>query len=52
MKQLSELLSHPGVNQRMGHNDHLAMTTRSTNKITLKLEQRQSSEKAQVTEST
>jgi hypothetical protein len=45
MKQLSGLLSHHGVNQRMGHNDHLAMMTRSTNKVTLKLEQGQSLEK-------
>jgi hypothetical protein len=33
------LLSHHGVNQRMGHSDHLAMMTRSTNKVTLKLGQ-------------
>jgi hypothetical protein len=46
MKQLSGLLSHHGVNQRMGHIGHLAMTARSTNKVTLKLEQGQSSEKA------
>jgi hypothetical protein len=44
MEHLSELLSHHGINQRMGSNDHLAMTTRSTNKVILKLEQRQSSE--------
>jgi hypothetical protein len=38
------LLSHHGVNQRMGSSNHLVMTTRSTNKVTLKLEQGQSSE--------
>jgi hypothetical protein len=32
------VLSHHGVNRRMGSSDHLAVTTRSTNKITLKLE--------------
>jgi hypothetical protein len=32
------VLSHHGVNQRIGNNDHLAMTIRSTNKVTLKLE--------------
>jgi hypothetical protein len=46
MKQLPGLLSHHGVNRRMGHCDHLAMMARSTNKVTLKLEQGQSSEKA------
>jgi hypothetical protein len=46
MKQLSMLLNHHDVNRRMGHNNHLAMTTRSTNKVTLKLEQGQSLEKA------
>jgi hypothetical protein len=46
MKQLTRLLSHHVVNQRMGHSDHLAMMIRSTNKATLKLEQGQSSEKA------
>jgi hypothetical protein len=43
MEQLSGLLSHHGINQRMGSSDHLAMTTRTTNKVTLKLEQEQSS---------
>jgi hypothetical protein len=43
MEQLSGLLSHHGINQRMGSNYHLAMTTRSTNKVTLKIEQEQSS---------
>jgi hypothetical protein len=38
------LLSHHGVNQRMESSDHLAMMIRSTNKVTLKLEQGQSSE--------
>jgi hypothetical protein len=46
MEQLSRLLSHHGVNQRMGHSNDLTMMTRSTNKVTLKLEQGQSSEKA------
>jgi hypothetical protein len=46
MKQLSGLLHHHRVNWRIGCNDHLAMMTRSTNKVTLKLEQQQSSEKA------
>jgi hypothetical protein len=46
MKQLSRLLSHHGINQKMGRNDHLAVTIKSTNKATLKLEQGQSSEKA------
>jgi hypothetical protein len=44
MEQLSELLRHHSVNWRMGSSDHLAMMTRSTNKVTLKLEQGQSSE--------
>jgi hypothetical protein len=44
IEQLSGLLSHHGVNQRIGRRDHLAMMTRSTNKITLRLEQWQSSE--------
>jgi hypothetical protein len=44
MGQLSGLLSHHGINQRMRGNDHLAMTIRSTNKVTLKFEQVQSSE--------
>jgi hypothetical protein len=44
MEELSGLLSHHSVNRRMGSNDHLAMTTRSTNKVTHKLEQGQSSE--------
>jgi hypothetical protein len=46
MKQMFGLLSHYGVNRRMECTDHLAMTTRSINKVTLKLEQGQSSEKA------
>jgi hypothetical protein len=44
MEQLSGLLSHHCINWRMESNDHLAMTTRSTNKVTLKLEQGQSLE--------
>jgi hypothetical protein len=44
IEQLSGLLSHHGINQRMRSNDHLTITTRSTNKVTLKLEQGQSSE--------
>jgi hypothetical protein len=44
MEQLSSLLSHHGLNQRMKSNDHLTMMIRSTNKVTLKLEQGQSSE--------
>jgi hypothetical protein len=44
MEELSVLLSHHGINRRMGSSDHLAMVTRSTNKVTFKLEQRQSSE--------
>jgi hypothetical protein len=44
MEQLSGLLSHHGINWRMESSDHLIMMTRSTNKVTLKLEQRQSSE--------
>jgi hypothetical protein len=44
MEQLFRLLSHHGVNRRMGCSDHLSMTTRSTNEVTLKLEQGQSSE--------
>jgi hypothetical protein len=39
MEQLSVLLSHHGINRRMGSSDHLAMTTRSTNMVTLKLQQ-------------
>jgi hypothetical protein len=39
MEQLFGLLSHHSINRRMGNINHLAMTTRSTNKITLKLEQ-------------
>jgi hypothetical protein len=46
MELLSRVLSHHGVNRRMGSSDHLAMMTRSTNQISLKLEQRQSSEQA------
>jgi hypothetical protein len=38
------VLSHHGINRRMGSSNYLAMTTRSTNKVTLKLEQGQSSE--------
>jgi hypothetical protein len=38
MKQLSGLLSHHGVNRRMRSSDHHAITTRNTNKVTLKLE--------------
>jgi hypothetical protein len=38
------VLSHHGVNRRMGSNDHLAMTTSCTNQITPKLEQGQSLE--------
>jgi hypothetical protein len=52
MKQLFGLLSHHGVNQRMGCNYHLAIMRKSTNKVTLKLEQGQSSEKAKATELT
>jgi hypothetical protein len=44
MEQLFGLLNHHGLNQRMGSNNHLAMTTKSTNKVTLKLEQGQFSE--------
>jgi hypothetical protein len=44
MEQLFGLFSHHGVNRRMGTSDHLAMMTRSTDKVTLKLEQGQSSE--------
>jgi hypothetical protein len=44
MEQLSGLLNQHDINQRMGSNDHLAMTTRNINKIILKLEQGQSSE--------
>jgi hypothetical protein len=36
--------SHHNVNRRMGSIDHLAMMTRKTNKVTLKLEFGQSSE--------
>jgi hypothetical protein len=39
MQQLFRLLSHHGVNRRIGSSDHLVMMTRSTNKVTLKLEQ-------------
>jgi hypothetical protein len=38
------LLSHHDINQRMGSSDHPTMTTSRTNKVTLKLEQEQSSE--------
>jgi hypothetical protein len=44
MEQLFGLLNHHGLNRRMGSNNHLAMTTKSTNKVTLKLEQGQFSE--------
>jgi hypothetical protein len=44
MEQLSGLLSHHDINQRIKISNHLTMTTRSTNKVTLKLEQGQSSE--------
>jgi hypothetical protein len=44
MEQLSGLVSHHGLNRRMRRSDHLAMTTRSTNKVTLKPEQEQFSE--------
>jgi hypothetical protein len=44
MEQLSGLLNHHGVNQKMESSDYLAMMTRSTNKVTLKLEQGRSSE--------
>jgi hypothetical protein len=44
MEQLSRLLSHHSVNRRMRSSDHLAIMTRSTNMVTLKLEQGQSSE--------
>jgi hypothetical protein len=37
MEQLSELLSHHGINRRIRSSDYLALTTRSTNKVTLKL---------------
>jgi hypothetical protein len=46
VKQLSGLLSHHDVNQRMGNINHRAMMTRGTKKVTLKLEQEQSLEKA------
>jgi hypothetical protein len=39
MNQLSGLLSHHCINWRMRSGNHLSMTTRSTNKVTLKLEQ-------------
>jgi hypothetical protein len=38
MEQLSGLLSHHDINRRMGSSDHLTMTTKSTNKVTLKHE--------------
>jgi hypothetical protein len=44
MEQMSGLLSHHSINQRMVSSDHLAMTTRSTNKVTLKLKYGKSSE--------
>jgi hypothetical protein len=44
MEQQSGLLSYHGINQRMESSDHLAITIRSTIKVTLKLKQGQSSE--------
>jgi hypothetical protein len=44
MEELSRVFSHNRINQRMGSNNHFAMTIRSTNKVTLKLEHGQSSE--------
>jgi hypothetical protein len=44
MEQLSGLLSHHGINRKMRSSDHIVIMTRSTNKITLKLEQGQSLE--------
>jgi hypothetical protein len=44
MEYLSKLLSDHDVDWRMGNSDDLAMMPRSTNKVTLKLEQGQSSE--------
>jgi hypothetical protein len=44
MEQLSRVLSHHGINWRMGSSHHLVMMTMNTNQITLKLEQGQSSE--------
>jgi hypothetical protein len=44
MEELSRALSHHSVKRRMESSDHLTMTITSTNKITLKLEQGQSSE--------
>jgi hypothetical protein len=38
MEQMSGLLSHHSINRRMGSSNHLAIKTRSTNKITLKFE--------------
>jgi hypothetical protein len=46
MEQLSGLLSHHSINQRIGSSDHLTMMTRTTNKVTLKLEQEKSLEYA------
>jgi hypothetical protein len=43
MEYLSKVFHHHGINRRTGSSGHLAMMTRSTNQITLKLEQRQSS---------
>jgi hypothetical protein len=38
MEQLSGLISYHGINRRIESNDHLAIMTSSTNKVTLKLE--------------
>jgi hypothetical protein len=46
MKQMSKMLSHHSVNRIIGRNDHLVMTMRSTNKVTLKHKQGQSLEEA------
>jgi hypothetical protein len=44
IEQMSGLLSHYGINRRIESSYHLAVMIRSTNKVTLKLEQGQSSE--------
>jgi hypothetical protein len=44
IEYLFGLLSHHGVNRRMGSSDLLAMLTRSTNQVTVKLEEGQSLE--------
>jgi hypothetical protein len=46
MEQLYRMLNHHDINQIMKSSGHLAMMTRNTNKVTLKLEQWQSSEYA------